>query len=196
LNAFVPHGSSGLREWQSRDYNVPCPPSIKHSVLRRHNLSDATWVETGTFTGDTTKFLSEIASKVYTIEPEPNLYAAALLKFSGVRSVNIINEISEVAFKTLLPQLCGNVCFWLDGHYSGPSTFAGPNDTPLCEELCDIAKYLPSFNSVVVAIDDIRLCGKTHVYGSYPSLDYLVDWARSNDLSWSIEFDIFLASNR
>lgn len=196
LLAATNQSTRRFTEWESRRYEAPCPAEIKHSVLQRYNLPNSTWVETGTFMGDTTKFLSEIAAIVYSIEPEPALYSAAVSKFSSNQSVKLINDVSENAFKNLLPKLSGSVCFWLDGHYSGANTFAGPNDTPLVEELSDISRYLSSFESTVIAIDDIRLCGKMHVYGSYPSLDYLVDWARSNHLSWSVEFDIFVATNR
>jgi hypothetical protein len=43
-------------------------------------------------------------------------------------------------------------------------------------------------------IDDVRLFnGSVHVYGSYPTLDTLVDWARQHNLAWHIEHDIFVA---
>jgi hypothetical protein len=45
---------------------------------------------------------------------------------------------------------------------------------------------------VVVMIDDIR-CFDPDVDAAYPSLDYLVDWARSHGFSWHIEHDIFVA---
>lgn len=190
----ITHNEMGIQftEWASGDFKVPCPRLVKDSVLRRHNLPNSTWIETGTFHGETSEMLSKIASKVFTIEPEPTLFARAKEKFSENQSITVINQISEIALPNLLPQIDGNVCFWLDGHYSAGETFAGPNDTPLVYELNEIQKHLPRFAKVMVAIDDIRFCGKRHAYGEYPSLDYLVDWARENMLTWNIEYDIFL----
>jgi hypothetical protein len=46
-------------------------------------------------------------------------------------------------------------------------------------------------------IDDIRLfTGKIHSYGAYPTLDYLVDWARDLALDWHIEHDIFIVKTK
>jgi len=187
---------SGFGEWTERGYSVPCPRFIKDPVLKRENLPDSIWIETGTFLGDTTQLLAEISSKVYTIEPEPNLYARAKERFANNPKVSVINNISENALPALLNEVEGNVCFWLDGHYSGGITFAGPNDTPLAHELTEIQKHLHRFSATMIAIDDIRSCGKKHAYGEYPSLDSLVDWARSNGLEWHIEYDIFIAKSR
>ncbi len=181
-----------FEEWARGDFAVPCPKPVKDSVLRRHNLPNSTWIETGTFHGETSEMLSKIALRVFTIEPEPKLFARAKEKFSANPSITVINQISEIALPNLLPQIDGNVCFWLDGHYSAGETFAGPNDTPLVHELGEIEKHLARFSKVLIAIDDIRLCGKRHAYGEYPSLDHLVNWARDNKLGWNIEYDIFL----
>jgi len=185
--------NTGIGAWAARDYSVPCPKFVKDAVLKRQNLVDSTWVETGTYHGETTLLLSQIAKKVFTIEPEVTLYETAKRRFAENPKVTVINDISENAIPLLLPVINGNVCFWLDGHYSGGVTFAGPNDTPLVEELREIQRHLHRFSSTMIAIDDIRFCGKSHMYGEYPSLDYLVDWARANKLEWHIEYDIFIA---
>jgi len=57
-----------------------------------------------------------------------------------------------------------------------------------------ISQNLSSFAKVAVLVDDIRLFkGQIVHYGPYPTLDYLVDWARANHLQWHIEHDIFIA---
>ena len=185
----------GISEWAKRDFTVPCPKFIKDSVLKRNSLPNSTWIETGTYFGETTELLSTFAKKVYTIEPEPKLYDKAVEKFMSNPTVSVINDISENALPKLLPNIEGNVCFWLDGHYSAGVTFAGPNDTPLIHELNEISRHLSRLLKVVIAIDDIRLCGKVHAYGEYPSLDYLVNWSRDNKMKWNIEYDIFIIKN-
>jgi hypothetical protein len=188
--------ASGFAEWAARDFSVPCPRFVKESVLKRLNLDGATWVETGTFLGDTTQLLAEISNRVITIEPEPTLYQKARIRFADEPKVVVVNDISENALPSVLRDVGGNVCFWLDGHYSGGITFRGPNDTPLVQELNEIERHIQRFAATAIAIDDIRVCGKRHEYGAYPSLDYLVDWAKSNGLDWHIEYDIFIARSR
>jgi len=182
----------GMAEWADRGFSTPCPKFVKDAVLVRQNLNHSTWIETGTFYGDTTHMLAQIASKVITIEPEPSLFAKAKERFTNNSKVNVINGISETALSSILEDVEGNVCFWLDGHYSQGETFKGPNDTPLIYELLQIEKHLQRFSKVIIAIDDIRYCGKHHVYGDYPSLNYIVDWCRRNSLEWHIEYDIFI----
>ena len=188
--------SQDISEWASRAYAAPSPHFIKQAVILRNNLSNATWIETGTHLGDTAAFLSLHAKFVHTIEPAPDLHKKAKERFLGLANVMVHNEISETAFPHLLPTLSGNVCFWLDGHYSGEGTFAGPNDTPLRTELKFLTENMHKYNNVAILIDDIRLCGRLHSYGEYPSLNELVEFAIENNLNWYIEHDIFIAKSK
>lgn len=183
---------SELLDWDIRAYAPPPPSSVKRAILKRHSLPRSIWVETGTLHGDTTNFLSQLANLVYSIEPEQNLYVKAKSRFKDNRRIILINDISENALPALLPTLSGNLCLYLDGHYSAGNTYAGPNDTPLVQELACIKQNISRFNNILICIDDIRLCGSRHVYGDYPSLNYLVDFCREQSLSWGIEQDIFI----
>jgi hypothetical protein len=196
LKAKNKENVAAMSDWATREYRAPSPPSIKSFCLLRNNLPNSTWIETGTLYGDTSDLLSRCATKVITIEPEPKLFANAVERFRSYSNVMVINGISEVILPKVLPTLTGNVCFWLDGHYSAGETFAGPNDTPLVEELRSIAQNINRYDAVSILIDDIRFCGRMHAYGAYPSLDYLVDFARSNNLGWYIEHDIFIARTK
>lgn len=189
--------NSEEREWVARNYEAPSPSWIKRSALLRLGQRDAIWVETGTFLGDTTALLVSTSAAVYTIEPDRALFERATTRFRDDGRVHVIHGLSETVFPTLLPSLDGRVNFWLDGHYSGGITHQGPTDCPVREELSNIEKNLPHFESVVVLIDDIRCFNPTiPLYADYPSIDYLVDWARANGLSWHIEHDIFVAKSK
>lgn len=185
-----------LVDWAARQYAAPAPYAVKKFVFLRNNLRDATWIETGTLYGDTSDFLSGYASFVHTTEPEPKLFQLAKERFKQYTNVMVHNEVSEVFLPKILPTLSGNVCFWLDGHYSAGETFAGPNDTPLRQELEAIRENITRFDKIAVLIDDIRFCGRQHIYGSYPSLNELVDFSDELDLHWYIEHDIFVAKSR
>lgn len=185
------------RVWAARGYESPSPSWIKRSVLLRLGAKDATWVETGTFMGDTTALLVSGSKAVHTIEPERALFEQAEARFRDDPRIRVIHGLSESVFPTLLPTINGKVNFWLDGHYSGGITHQGPTDCPVRDELANIEKNLPRFESVVVLIDDIRCFDPSiPLYADYPSVDYLVDWARKNDLQWHIEHDIFVAKSR
>lgn len=182
-------------KWSAGGYLLPAPPQVKRSVLRRHHIPGATWIETGTFKGDTTAFLAGFADRVVSLEPAPGLFAAAEARFRGAPHVQIVNAPSETAFPGLLADIDGPVCFWLDGHYSAGSTFQGETDTPIGVEMDAIEAALPRLGPVAVLIDDIRLFDPENpIHAGYPALDAVVDWARRCGLNWKIEYDIFIAT--
>ncbi len=181
-------------QWAERGYAAPSPHFIRRECLLRNGLPSATWVETGTFLGQTTQLLAKHATKVYSIEPEPKLFARAQKLFSSQKHVEILNGSSEDVFPVLLPHLRGDVNFWLDGHYSAGITFKGAQDTPILDELASISRNIDSFGKICVLVDDIRCFNPLlPEYSTYPSLDTLVDWAIEHKLNWHIEHDIFIA---
>lgn len=200
LSRLGPKKLSGFRNWLRRGFASPAPQIVKWSVLRRWG-GDGTWIESGTYKGETTRFLSTFSHCVYSIEPSPILAKNATRNFSANESVNIIEGLSEVELPRLLQELSQlekeDVSFWLDGHYSAGITFQGPSDTPIVEELHAISEYLRTFTNVTVFIDDVR-CFNPSIpeYASYPPLNYLSSWANSHELVWTIEHDIFIATNR
>lgn len=183
-------------KWSRREFAAPSPHFIKQSCIVRNGTPNAVWIETGTFKGSTTRLLSAYATMVHSIEPEPTLFANADKFFSSFDNVEILNGLSEDIFPALLPKVEGDVNFWLDGHYSAGTTFQGPKDTPIVDELDCISRNILHFQKVTVLIDDIR-CFNPHIseFSEYPSVDYLVDWSRENSLRWHIEHDIFVAKN-
>lgn len=186
---------AGLADWATRDFLDNSPQFIKEKVFLKHGVADAPWIETGTYLGDTTRFLLNHFPKVYTIEPEPTLYGDACNLFKG-QPVELFNDISENVLPELLPKLDGDLNFWLDGHYSAGVTFKGPKDCPVEEELDAIAKSLDNFGKLTILIDDIRfLVGNADDWDDRPSIDYLVDWARQQKFHWRIEHDIFIIKN-
>jgi len=181
--------------WIRRRYGPPSPSFIKRAVLVRNGLSDCTWVETGTYRGTTTRELAKHASRVISIEPDPVLCAKARVKLRQLDNVTIFHGLSEEILPEILSTIEGNVCFWLDGHFSGGVTFKGPQDTPVREELSVIARFISRFDNVVVLVDDIRMFEQGDYTLAYPPVELLVEWANSNHLKWKIEHDIFVASN-
>jgi hypothetical protein len=182
------------KQWRRRLYDVPAPQKVKWAVLERHAIPGATWVETGTYKGDTTEFLAARAPMVYSVEPADALYQAVKMRFKNCRNVKLLHGPSETIFPSLVKQLRGDVCFWLDGHASGGDTFQGVSATPVMKELQEIEASLHSFSSIIVFVDDMR-CFDPAIpeYADYPSRAALVQWAERQGMKWHIEHDIFVA---
>ena len=178
-----------LGAWNKRGYFEWSPTFIRQKLFMKYSVPDAPWVETGTCTGETTNFLRKRFPFVYTIEPGPILYKKAVNRFKG-KNVKVYNDISENSLPLLIPNLSGNINFWLDGHYSWGDTFEGPNHCPIKHELKAIEDNLSSFSEITILIDDMR-CFIRKDEG-YPPLNYFVDWARKNEFEWSINHDIFI----
>ena len=182
----------GMSKWKRRDYSDNTPQFVKELIFMKYAIDGADWVETGTYKGTTTNFLSKRFPHVYTIEPEQNLYNTACKRFNG-RNVTLFNDVSEKALPILLTKLSGDINFWLDGHYSEGKTFKGEKDCPIEDELNAIEKSLKNFGKLSIFIDDIRsFLPKSSNYTDYPSIDYLVDWARRLNMRWRVEHDIFI----
>ena len=181
-----------MNSWKSKGYLDNSPQIVKESVFYKYGITNAAWVETGTYKGTTTKFLCRKFPHVYTIEPGLDLYREACTRFRG-RNVTLFNDVSENIFPELLPTLSGNLNFWLDGHYSAGATFKGGKDCPVEDELSAIEENLSNFDKLTILIDDVRFfLPSNSAYSDYPSIDYLVDWARRLNMRWRIEHDIFI----
>jgi hypothetical protein len=181
-------------KWRGSNYSSPSPQHVKIRILKSNSLKNATWVETGTYLGDTTSKLAKIARKVISIEPQGELSKFASERLKRHKNVEVINSSSENCISQILEGTSGPTCFWLDGHYSGDVTFQGTEVSPISAELAAISNYLTS-NKVVVLIDDFRLFVNSAATG-YPSQSSLVEWAGRNNLSWTVEHDIFIAKSR
>ena len=104
--------------WIRKGFIGGRPKAIKNRVLSRYLQMDGAWVETGTYKGETTRFLAGFGSQVHTIEPEETPYAAAVSSLAHLANVKAFGT-SEKVLPQILPTVSDNCNFWLDGHYSG-----------------------------------------------------------------------------
>jgi hypothetical protein len=143
-------------EWM--DGTVRCRdlhPDYKRALLlyyaRRFGLT--TFVETGTFQGDTLATVRPYFDRLFSIELAPQLYAAAFARFHECAEINLICGDSARMLPWLLSTAPpARTLFWLDAHCSGGFT-AGTNPTPLAAELEAI---LLSGWPAVVLVDDLQ----------------------------------------
>lgn len=194
-----------LVSWEESGFSPPAPQLVKRATLARWGIPAAPWVETGTLHGTMTEWLAKRYLQVISIEPEPELHASAARRLAALDNVTLICGTSEDCLESAISHVSGHqASFWLDGHYSQGPTYAGIRDTPVLIELKAIQGALESgrLEKVAVLIDDVRLFVSRHTEmpqeegrEGYPSLTSLVEWADAVGLQWSIENDIFCATN-
>ena len=188
-----------LKNWHKRNFRSPSPSLIKLKILNSENMDNCLWIETGTYYGETTYFLSKIAKKVISIEADERLFNLASSKFKLFRNVEIfLSKSEEILEKILIKEKdFKNLCIYLDAHLcidhiKKIDTFGSKNtSTPIVKELEIIEKNLKNFKSIKIFIDDIRLFNLN--YHNYPNINVIVDWCKKNQLQWTIEQDILIA---
>lgn len=162
--------AKSYRHWRTLGLPIPAPHPVKRALLLREALriKAETFVETGTFTGDTVWFMRDRFPKVFSIEVQPQLAALAAKLFSNNPSVEIVEGDSATALAGIARRIHGSAIFWLDGHYSAGITGRGAKDCPIFEELQAIANHPPARFSIV--IDDRRCFGTDPAYPPYADL--------------------------
>lgn len=179
--------------WRLNKFSVPAPNKVKLFVLLKYSYFLDTWVESGTFKGETTKFLAKKFKYVHTIEPDKFLAEKAQKRFYKYKNIEVYNFKSKDCLKQILQKIDKSVSLWLDGHYSGGETFNNYGQSPIVFELEIIKQELTKFNEITIFIDDFRSFGKDN---EYPSKFFLVNWVKSVDMEWTVEHDIFIAYNK
>lgn len=135
-----------------------------------------TFVETGTWKGETIFNMEPLFDNLYTIEIKKELYDNLVNNYTN-NKINFINNDSSHE----IPNLCKNILkdntiFFLDGHWSRMDTGKGEKEVPLIEELTAINKYFTE--AAIIIVDDIRLFGKGPQYNDDRYSD--VDWSYIN----------------
>ncbi len=105
-------------------------------LLRLREKGFRTFVETGTFRGDTALWASTRFDRVRTGELSEALVRAARDRLAPCRNVEVLHGHSVEALTKLVPTLTEPAVFWLDSHWCGGSSSDGENEEcPLLGEL-------------------------------------------------------------
>lgn len=143
------------------------------------------FVETGTYLGDTLARLSDDFDELYSIELSPDYYARSSARFAGQANIRLINADSTSGLETVLGRLSKErALFWLDAHYSGGDTAKGESNTPVTSELRAVLSQ--SQRDDIILIDDLRYFWQAQpgflqhdaLFG-YPSVQELIDLLNS-----------------
>lgn len=155
---------------RSNGYSLPLPGPIKRAIIKGEALriGATEFVETGTYLGDTLWYFRDNFSKLFSIEIDPRLAAAARRRFKDRRHVRILEGDSSSMLGQLASEIAGPALFFLDGHYSGGITGKGDLECPIWAELNCILGMKHQNYSII--IDDARLFGRDK---DYPHLSAL-----------------------
>ena len=165
----------------------PMPEQMKRLTLRhyanRYKLK--TFIETGTFRGETLSFLEPQMDEMHSVELSPELHHAAQKKFEGFSKIHLHHGDSAVVFPNILNSVNNPALIWLDAHYSAKITAHGPKETPILEELASIfsSKKCRHF----ILIDDAR---EFEGNPEYPSLQQVREMALNNNYHYECRFDL------
>jgi hypothetical protein len=130
------------------------------------------FIETGTFNGDTIFSLEPYFNTLYTVEFSEHYYNKTKSRYSG-NKINFLLGDSSIVFATLLPSINDKTIFFLDGHWSGGDTGKSAKDCPLVEELTLIHHLFKQ--EAIIIIDDFRLFGLDKSSGKLGE-----DWSQIN----------------
>lgn len=155
------------------------------------NRKNYTFVESGTFKGETVEAMSPHFSEVISVELMENLFLDARERFRDASNVRIIHGDSAQVFSSLLDTIHGPVMYWLDGHYSGKGTaLAADTQCPILGELEAIIKRANPDD--IILIDDARLFGWRSGYPSLKKLRVIVPRLPGHKLT--VDGDIIVIS--
>lgn len=128
--------------------------AAKMSQLAQLNRA-RTFIETGTYLGDTVSVMREVFDEVYSIELSEDLHRQAAERFAGDEKVILLlGNSSEKLREAVRMSADPSVIFWLDAHWSGGNTARAIENTPIVNELEAIQKH--QLERSIVMIDDLR----------------------------------------
>jgi hypothetical protein len=136
-------------------------PAIEIDDLNHLNVDGLfevypTFVETGTFLGETIMKMEPFFEKLHTIEIKQEFYLRAITSYKG-NKISFHYGDSSVKLKKVCELLETPTLFFLDGHWSAGITGKGEKDCPLYEELPNIINYC--MQECIIIVDDVRLFG-------------------------------------
>jgi hypothetical protein len=130
-----------------------------------------TFVETGSYHGETSSFMAGVVKQVYSIEVDPKNAEVARQNCTIHPNVQILTGPSERVLPTVIDKLEGRVLFFLDAHYQ-TGMLRGKTKCPLFDELESILSK--QHLDCVILIDDARKYIWINGWPSLASIEKLV----------------------
>lgn len=128
------------------------PKELICSLKKAYNIE--TFIETGTYYGNTAYWASQIFEQVFTIEYSESIYKEVTRKYHRVENIEFLYGHTKHKLEELSPRLKTSSIYWLDAHWSGGATYGETDQCPIIEEI-DIINRSEYKNFIL--IDDARL---------------------------------------
>ena len=129
-------------------------PPAELVLLLKNEYGLETFVETGTFHGDTAAWASAHFGKVVSIEALESLYDQAVERYRAIPNLQILLGDSREILPAVVRELGGPALFWLDAHWSGTQTAGEREQCPLVREI-EVITQSPISHFILA--DDARL---------------------------------------
>jgi hypothetical protein len=156
-----------VARWVAKGMPLPPIPAAKRRIilglLARHELK--TFVETGTFKGDTLAAVAATGIRAISVELSPEYFDRANQRFAGKRNVELHQGDAGDVLPRIVATLQEPALFWLDGHYSAGETAHGALASPISAEVQCILDS-PIQGHVMLIDDAHEFTGD----GGYPEL--------------------------
>jgi hypothetical protein len=151
--------------------NLSLEPFYLQLLASQFNAT--TFVETGTWRGNTTSTAAQFYNSVISIEISPEMYLNACRRFANTKNIQLHLGDSSTVLHEIINQIPGKPVFYLDAHYCGAFSGKGEVNCPIIAELKDIQNSKHAANSIIL-IDDIRFFYENDP-SFYPSLNSTVE---------------------
>lgn len=127
----------------------------------------SSFVESGTYKGETIDLLHPYFDNLHTIEIQPDYHTYNINKFRKFPKIKCHYGDSTKLLPNLLTIISTDTVFWLDGHWSCEDTGKGDKEVPLLEELQAINQFK---HHAVIIIDDYRLFDGKDAYVNWSDI--------------------------
>jgi len=123
------------------------------TLIKEHFEIDS-FIETGTYKGQTAIWAAGLFNKVYTIENSRELYGLLENTINNYKNIHQIFGNSASELDKIVAEIKNPAIFWLDAHWCGGSTYGALDPCPLLKEIMIIQQS--ELNHIII-IDDARL---------------------------------------
>lgn len=162
---------SQITRWVLKGMPLPTIPAAKRSIIlaliEKHGLR--TFVETGTFKGDTLAVVAATGIRSISVELSHEYFNRANQRFAGRRNVELHQGDAGEVLPRIVATLSEPALFWLDGHYSAGETAHGELASPVSAEVQCILDS-PVKGHVMLIDDAHDFTGE----GGYPELGHFL----------------------
>ena len=164
-----------IKRWAKKGTSRSPPQAYKHKIIKMYakGFSINTFIETGTYLGNTINAVKSKFKEVYSIELNKRLYLKAKHKFIKDEHINVMFGDSSEILPEILSKIEHSCLFWLDAHYSGENTSKTDLQTPIIRELQNILNH-PNKNHVILIDDSHEFTGKND-YPTIPELKEIIN---------------------